>query len=223
MRLWTDRARAWSAESRLYHEQQRDRRVPRCPGMGPFSRGGYGNDHRIPPGQFSFSSLAGEEGVSFAAGRNHDCTESGSDGPNGDRQRQMEAGRRSTGTVSTRGRRTGSAHRVGRTRSAGRAEKFVLPEQMNAPHGKGSAVSGMPQCRHTLASDSVRYCAIANQRSCGSHRWVASEFDQPPTSRKMVTKKRLSGASRPSPTKKRTGTGSFGHTPRIRYEPSIKR
>src|SRR5712692_8375015 len=115
--------------------------------MGSFSRGGYGNDHRIPPGQISLSSLAREEGVSFAAGRNPDHTETGSDGPNGDRRRHMEAGRRTTGTVSARGGHADSVHRVGRTRSAGRAENVDLPEQMNAPHGKGPAVSGMTRSR----------------------------------------------------------------------------
>src|SRR5580765_7260783 len=104
--------------------------------MASFSRGGYSNDHRLPTGQISLSSVARQERGSFATGRNHDRAQTGSDGPNDDRRRHMEAGRRKTGAVSARGGPADSARRVGRTRSASRAENVDWPEQMNAPHGK---------------------------------------------------------------------------------------
>src|SRR5262245_1268599 len=104
----------------------------------------------------------------------------------------MEAGRRKSRTVSTRGEYADLAHRVGRTRSSGRAENTDLPEQMNAPlrkdpavsemtpsmraegrnhrgvQGKHSSCGGMLQgqrsMRYTLASDSNRHSATANRR-----------------------------------------------------------
>src|SRR4030095_13821452 len=115
--------------------------------MAPCSRRGYGHDHRLPPGQVPLSSLAREEGVSVAARRSPDRTETRSDRPNGDCLWQMEAGRGKTGTVSTRGGHADFVHRVGRTRPSVRAENAALPEQMNAPHGKGPAVlTGLGPC-----------------------------------------------------------------------------